>query len=883
MGFLEDLKTRVLVFDGAMGTSIQRRGMQVHEAPEELNITRPEMIRDIYRGYFEAGSDVVETNTFGANRIRLAHFGFQHKVRDFNAAAVELAKMEAPTGCYVALSVGPTGRILAPLGDLDIDTAMHCYREQVQAGFDAGADLIYLETISDIQEMRAALLAAKSVVKGRIPIVCSLTFEQNGRTLWGTPPATAVAILEPLGADAIAINCSLGPEGLRPIIAELIAHAKVPVGVQPNAGLPILQGKNTIFPATPEELAEFADYAAGLGANFVGGCCGSTVEHIAAIAAKVKGRAPVARETPVRKTLITRCSSSVEVVRIGTGLPLIPIGERINPTGKKKLEDSLRARNMDRVISEARSQVAKGARVLDINVGVPGDDEPALMPLAVRAAQRNVPMTPLQIDSPNIHAQEAGLKAYAGRAILNSATGEADRLDPTLLLAKKYGAAVICLALDDRGIPETPQARLEVVDRIVKRALEYGLALEDLIFDCLTMTVAADQRSAYITADTIRMVKERYGVATVLGASNISFGLPGRHLITATFLAMMAQAGLDCAIINPHSPLEMGILSAANLLTYRDTNIRGVMTDIQRGLEEITSMGGGGDGARPAPGPPPPMGRAPEGAAPAAGATGKRSVKEVRASVEASAASAAQEVASLHPFEAVRKLIMEGYGQEAVKICHAQLKAGCDSQALFDEGLVSAMEAVAIKFSDANFFLPEALLASEAFKLCMDVVKPHLTKQAANKGTIVIATVKGDIHDIGKNIVGLMMENQGFKVINLGANVDKMRIRDEAKRVSAELVGLSALMTTTMTVMPDVIDLLRAEGINSKVMVGGAVLTERYARDIGASAYGRDAMEAVDKAHTLVGLGKGGKAVATEEPKGKAMFPENAAVEVPAE
>lgn len=784
---MEILHSRIIVFDGAMGTMLQKQGLLNEGCPELLNVEQAEAIKNIHRMYSKAGADIVETNTFGGNRIKLAEFGLENRVAELNAAAVKAAKEGATDGTLVALSVGPTGKMMQPNGPLSFTEAYKVFKEQISAGVKAGADIICIETMSDLGEARAALLAAKDAAS-KVPVICSMTFQSDGRTLMGTDPATAVITLQSMGADIVGANCSGGPEELRQVIAEMYRVSKVPLLVMPNAGLPVLKGNETVFPLSAQKMGSYAPQLVEAGASLVGSCCGSTPEFTAAIKEAVKNLTPPAPQYQP-KTYVT---SSTRTVILGSGQPVHIIGERINPTGKKAMSEELRQGSLAKIVQEAVKQVEEGAALLDVNVGLPDIDEPAMLVKAVNTVQRVVNV-PLQIDSTNPEAIEEALKAYHGKALVNSVNGKKESLETILPLVKRYGACVLGLCLDDSGIPKKAEDRLKIAQKIVNKAEQYGIPREDILIDCLALTASAQQQEVLETIKAVQLVKEHLGVPTVLGISNVSFGLPNRKLLNRTFLAMALAAGLDAPILNPHDTDMVDTVKAAQVLNCRDIDSKNYIAAYSN--QDRTTK---------------PEVDTPKNAA-----------------------------------DTLYQAVVNGLKDGVIPLVEKVLSEGKTLMTVVDNILVPALNEVGDKYEKGEFFLPQLMQSAEVVQLAFNRLRQELDTNNVNKGTIILATVKGDIHDIGKNIAKVLLENYGYNVVDLGKDVPPEVVVEATRQHQARLVGLSSLMTTTIPNLKETIVQLKAANLDCQVMVGGAVLNQRYADMINADYYARDAQEAV--------------------------------------
>lgn len=780
---------RILLFDGAMGTMLQKRGLKIGGIPEMLNLTDNEAVEAIHREYLEAGADIISTNTFGANRYKAEKA--QRSLEELVIPAVKAAKRATAAygGKYVALDIGPCGRVLRPAGDLSFAEAVEVFAETVRAGSAAGADLILLETFTDIYELKAAVLAAKE--NSSLPVIASMSFEENGYSFFGASVESMILTLEGLGVDALGVNCSLGPKQLTPIVEKITALASIPVIVQPNAGLPVFRDGAGSYDITSDEFARYALDFARLGVRILGGCCGTSPEYIAKVKALTANVIPAVPVSAPHKKMTGICSPS-KVVRFGGDTVII--GERLNPTGKKSLQAALRAGDMDFLLREAITQQEQGAHVLDLNVGLPDIDEPAMLAEAVMEIQ-GITDLPLQLDSSDAGALEAAARVYNGKPLLNSVNGKKSSLESVLPVAKKYGAAVLGLTLDDNGIPETAEERLAIAAKIAAAAESYGIPREDLLIDCLVMTASAQQKQAAETLRAVRLIKEELGLKTVLGVSNVSFGLPARPVINRTMLAMALAYGLDAPIMNPGDAGMAETVAAFRVLAAKDADSAGY-------IEKFSEMKG----------------------------------------VAAEAAQASKEAPSL------AYAVSHGLKSEA-KEAAKTLLASLSPLEIIENELVPALDEVGKNYEAQKIFLPQLIKSAEAAKSAFDALRGSLaahgeTPRTASK-KIVIATVYGDIHDIGKNIVKVIMENYNFDVIDLGRDVPAKAVVEAAIKNGAGIVGLSALMTTTVASMRETIELLRRECPRVKIIVGGAVLTQSLAEHIGADYFARDAMETV--------------------------------------
>ena len=786
----ERLGKEVLYFDGGMGTLLQEKGLQAGELPEIWNLTHMEEVIEIHRDYFEAGSDIVLTNTFGANALKFQDS--EYELEDIVTAAVIHVKEAAYLGVhddrevYTALDIGPTGKLLKPMGDLDFEDAYQAFAQVMRWGEAAGADLIHIETMSDTYEMKAAVLAAKEQTS--LPVFATMIFDEKGRLLTGADVRSAMAMLEGLGVDALGINCGLGPEQMLPIFQEIVSHTSLPVIVKPNAGLPKQKDGAVYYDVTPKEFVRVMEKIVDGGAAVIGGCCGTTPGHIRNMTESF-GRRAVKKVDHKEETVVSSYGAAVVL----DDCPVV-IGERINPTGKKRLKQALKEQDFDYILKEGIRQQELGAQILDVNVGLPDIDETAMMREAVSRLQ-SITSLPLQIDTVDPEALESAMRIYNGKPMVNSVSGKQESMDQVFPLVKKYGGVVVGLTLNESGIPDTAEGRIRIAGKIIKEAEKYGIRKKDLVIDVLTMTVSSDPGSARVTLDALRGVKEKFGVATVLGVSNISFGLPNRAALNANFYTMALEAGLDAGIINPASEDMMCSYRSFLALTGQDPNFEGYIG--QYGGTEASE-------------------------------TGKKH----------------PETSGEMPLGAA---IEKGMKKEAAWAAEQLLKEQ-DSLSIINRYLIPALDRVGKGFEKGTVFLPQLLMSADAAKQAFSVLKEAMPAQKEgekDRPKIILATVKGDIHDIGKNIVKVLLENYSFDVLDLGKDVPPEDILKKAVDEDVKLVGLSALMTTTVASMEETIRLLRREKPDCRVMVGGAVLNQEYADMIGADFYGKDAMQSV--------------------------------------
>ena len=796
MNILEYMTQHLLFLDGGMGSLLFARGMQAGELPERWNLSHPEVITQIHKEYFDAGTHVVNANTFGANCLKFSEEELEQIVRSaLDNARAAAAQSASASEKWVALDIGPTGKMLAPYGDLDFEDAVEIFAKTVRLGVKYGADLIFIETMADSYETKAALLAAKE--NSALPVFVSNAYGADGKLMTGANPAAMVAMLEGMGADAIGVNCSLGPKALAPVVEEYLRYASVPVLLKPNAGLPQVVDGQTRYDVSPEEFASEVAALVEKGVSIAGGCCGTTPAYIAALTNACQGMTP----KTVQPKTICCVSSYTHCVRLDEA-PVI-IGERINPTGRKAFAQALRQGDLDAVLREAVSQQEAGADILDVNVGLPELNEAAVLPRAVGEIQAIVDL-PLQIDTSHPAALEKALRRYNGKAMINSVNGKESSMASVFPLAKKYGAVVVALTLDEQGIPQRAAERIAIARRILNRAREYGLSEKDLIFDPLTMTVSTDPGSAGETLAAVSGIRLQLGCRCVLGVSNISFGLPGRELLNSTFLTLALEHGLSAAIVNPHSAAMRGSFAAFKALRGLDTGFTGYIAHCSAQQDS-----------------------------PAA------TVKQAN--------------------ETLFQAIVTGRKEQAGALAGALL-ASTPPMELISREILPALDHVGRAFEEKKFYLPQLLMSAEAAKAAFDRIKANFPKgNATDKCPVVLATVQGDIHDIGKNIVKLLLENYGFPVTDLGKDVAPETVVEAVVKLHAPLAGLSALMTTTVPAMEETIRQLREKAPWCRTVVGGAVLNRQYAQSIGADRYAADAMETVRYAEEIFEEAKNGR------------------------
>ncbi len=786
----------IKIFEGAMGTTLQALGIADQPCPEYASVSHPEAVTEIHRQYVEAGADILECNTFGANPLKLSHFGLVEETEKINAAGVKAARAALRAGMQLAGNIGPSGRLIAPLGDLGFEEACEAYARQIRALAAAGVDYILFETIIDIQEMRAGVLAAKAVTN--LPIICQLTYDAQGRTVTGTDPRTAAAILEPMGISVIGMNCSLGPEQLLPLVKELAQATTLPISVQPNAGLPILRDGKTIFPLSPAEMAAWVPKLAEAGASIIGGCCGTTTEHIRAIKEAAQGLTIGARQ-PLPQGV--RLASRTKTVWLGEKHPTVLIGERINPSGRKAMAADIKRGDLTVVKREALNQVQAGAEVLDINMGVPGVDQKPLMKEVIEAVSMLVD-APFSVDSTDPEVIEAGLRNFPGRALINSVSDKPGVKEKVFALAKKYGAAVLVLPLEEKGLPKTAEERLAIAQRLVAEGKAAGLTDTDFMLDPLVLTAASDGQAPGETLRTLQAYRKELGYPTTMGLSNVSFGLPGREDINTAFYLMALASGLDAPIINPCSEKIQTMTAASKVI--KGTDSQGINYSKNYVEKNIASP-----------------------------AVGDADTGDLLANLCQS--------------------VMTGEKERAAVLSLAAFDKGFTAAEITAGALVKGMHLVGEDFGAGRTFLPQVMLAAEAMKKAFDALRTKLSAEdMPYAGKVVLATVKGDIHDLGKNIVSALLSNSGFAVVDLGKDVAPEAILASVQKEKPDVLGLCALMTTTLGSMEETIKLLHEQGEKVKIMVGGAVLTADYAKEIKADMYAADGVQAVRLAEKAV-------------------------------
>lgn len=827
--FRELAESRLIFLDGATGSNLQKAGMPTGVCPEQWILEHPECFINLQKSYLHRGTDIVYAPTFSANRVKLAEYGLEDRLEEMNRELVGLSKRavgeymvekrNAEFIPFIAGDVTMTGKLLQPLGPLSFEEAVEVYKEQMRILSEAGVDLFVIETMMSLQETRAAVIAAGEV--SDLPVMVTMTFDETAHTLYGTEPETAMLVLQGLGVDAVGVNCGAGPEKCLEIVRRMKAIANVPVIAKPNAGMPKLVAGETVYDQTPEVFAEEMRQLVEAGAGILGGCCGTTPDHIACLyEALGKVHPPHIASEPVRA--LTNERHAVYVDLDGS---FLAVGERINPTGKKKFQEALRAGDTSMAVEFAREQEANGAAILDVNVGMGGIDEKEMMCRIMEEVCQATDL-PLSIDTSDADVMEAALRMYPGRALVNSVSLEEGRAERLFPLVKKYGAMVVVLPLGSNGLPKDAAERRENLRTLVQKANEYGIPKESIVADGLVMTVGAEPMAALDALDTIKYCKEELGVATTCGLSNISYGLPERGYVNTAFLMMAIASGLTMAIINPNQDLLMNLVYAADVLRAKEDSAK-------RYIERAEWIA-------------------------------KKREEEAQKAVQSLAVPAAGTISSSDTVAsgngmlketALMQAVLRGEKKAIVTLTGQALKEGKEASVILEEELIPAITEAGNRFEQKKYFLPQLIGAAEAMKAAVEVLEPELQKDGDTKsaGTVIIATVEGDIHDIGKNLVTLMLKNHGFTVVDLGKDVAAETIVSEAKRLDADVIALSALMTTTMRSMADVIALCKKEGVRAKIMIGGAVTTEEYAKEIGADGYAKDAQGAVVLAKRLTG------------------------------
>lgn len=796
------IKNGLLFLDGATGSNLQKRGMEPGECPELWILDHPNALVELQKEYVAAGSDVVYSPTFTSNRIKLKEYGLEDRIEEINTKLVNLSKEAVAGKAYVAGDITMTGKSLKPVGDMDFEDLVDIYKEQISYLVNAGVDMLVIETMMSLQETRAALIAAKETCD--LPVLCTLTFESDGRTLFGSDPKTAAVVLSSLGADAVGANCSTGPLEMVKVISDMASVCEIPIIAKPNAGLPSVDkdGK-TVYSLEPEAFGEQCSQLIKAGATVLGGCCGTNPQYIEALK-----NAAQKIDLPQRNDIdgIRFLASERQCISFSAGDPFIVVGERINPTGKKALQAELKEGKLDIVRDFASSQEEKGARILDINVGMGGIDEKEMMLKVIEEVSLNTSL-PLSVDTSPIDVLEAALRRYPGRALVNSVSAESAVMERKLEIAKKYGAMIIVLPLSDEGLPKSLEEKKVLIDKVVNRAYELGFRKEDIVVDGLVTTVGANPKAALEVLETIEYATSR-GLASTCGLSNISFGLPQRPFVNTAFLTMAIQKGLTMAIMNPSQDLLMNAAFASDLLMNKEDSA-------QKYVERMN---------------------------------------ETEYSVQTSKNDSKAESISNDETDLLYKDVLDGNRMGIVQHTQDALEKGRTPKSILDDSLIKAIDEVGNRFNIGKYFLPQLIASAEAMKSSIEVLEPLMNESNSdeNMRVIVMATVKGDIHDIGKNLVSMMLKNHGFKVIDLGKDVSKEDIIKAAIEYKAEIIGLSALMTTTMVEMKNVISYAKEMGVTAKIMVGGAVVTAEYAKEIGADGYSTDAADAVEVAKKLL-------------------------------
>ena len=797
--FRELVQKKAVILDGATGTNLQKAGMPVGVCPEQWILEHEEIMEQLQRDYVAAGTNILYAPTFTANHVKLEEYGLEDNLVDMNKRLVALSRRAADGKAFVAGDLTMTGKQLFPMGDMDFEELVEVYKEQARVIYEAGADLFVVETMMSLQETRAALIAIKETCD--LPVMVSMTFNEDGRTLYGTDPKTAVIVMQSLGADAVGLNCSTGPEEMIEPVKEMVEYANIPVLAKPNAGLPELVDEVTVYNTTPEEFAAVGKRLVEEGACIVGGCCGTTPEHIRALAEAVKD-IPLKKINQRHRRVVTSERKTAEIDLDGQ---FLVVGERINPTGKKKLQAELKEGNLDLVRSMARAQEENGAAILDVNMGMNGIDEKQMMLDVIYEVSAMVDC-PLCIDSSHVDIIEAALRIYPGRALINSISLEKEKFEKLLPIARKYGAMFILLPLSDEGLPKSLEEKRNIINIIVEKALSLGFVKEDIVVDGLVATVGANPKAALECFDTISYCKKELELATICGLSNISFGLPDRQFINTAFLTMAISKGLTMAIANPSQDLLMNAAFATDMLLHKEGSDIRYITRMNLRDEKITKED----------------------------TAGKK-----------------EEQTPVNPvFEAV----LQGNKGGILKEVKKALQEGKEPDAIINEDLIPAINEVGVLFDQQIYFLPQLIASANTMKIAIEYLEPMIVKEddAEEMATIVMATVEGDIHDIGKNLVVLMLKNYGYRVLDLGKDVAASLIVDTALKENAKVIGLSALMTTTMMRMKDVVELAKEKNYTGKIIIGGAAITPSFADEIGADGYSKDAADCVKLVERLL-------------------------------
>ena len=794
-----------VILDGGMGTLLQQKGLAPGELPERWNITHPEEIQKIHKAYYDAGSNIVNANTFGANSLKFEMCELEQIISSaiMNARIARDASVSEKE-MYVALDIGPLGKLLKPYGELDFEDAVAVFADTVRLGVKYGADLIYIETMNDSYETKAALLAAKE--NSELPVFVSNAYSEDGKLMTGANPSAMVAMLEGMGADAIGVNCSLGPKQLIPIVKEILEFASVPVIMKPNAGLPVCECGKTHYNVYPDEFSSVVAEAVAMGVSIVGGCCGTTPEYISSLSKKISD---IEFKKLVQKSH-TLVSSYTHAVEIGN-TPIL-IGERINPTGKKRFKQALKENDIDYILGEGLAQQEKGVQILDVNVGLPDIDEVSMLTNAVCELQAIIDL-PLQIDTASVKAMESALRRYNGKAMINSVNGKRESMEAVFPLAKKYGGVIVALTLDENGIPNTAEGRVKIAENILSEAKRYGVSSKDIVFDTLCMAVSADVSAPMATLESLRYIREKLGVNTVLGVSNVSFGLPARDAVNSAFFAFALENGLSAAIINPYSVDMMKVYYSYMLLHGMDNNCENYIRFASE-LPQISPV------------------------------TPQQQLNSVQSINEKKSSSDISEL---------QYAIIKGLKDQSANICEKMIYDYLPMD-IINHHIIPALDTVGKGFEEKRIYLPQLLMSAEAAKSSFDVIKRHIETSgfsSEKKLKVVLATVKGDIHDIGKNIVKVLLENYGYDVVDLGRDVEPLVVVDAVVAENAQMCGLSALMTTTVPAMEETVKLIKENAPWCKTVVGGAVLNQEYADKIGADKYAGDAMETVRFAEDL--------------------------------